>query len=135
MTRFCGRIRVPVSNGDWIVAQAVLYSNSVFNPLSSGSRSRLMDAREPDNFYRRFRLPAEPGVPKYAQLRRAIIAAIEEGYWQPGAKLPTELELARLTPFSLGTVQRGLRALAEEGIIERRQGHGSFIAEPRHRSE
>jgi len=91
-----------------------------------------MDAREPDNFYRRFRLPAEPGVPKYAQLRRAIIAAIEEGYWQPGAKLPTELELARLTPFSLGTVQRGLRALAEEGIIERRQGHGSFIAEPRH---
>jgi GntR family transcriptional regulator len=94
-----------------------------------------MDAQQVDQFLRRLHRPAEPGVPKYAQLRRAIISAIEEGYWRPGAKLPTEVEFARLTPFSLGTVQRGLRALAEEGIIERRQGHGSFIAEPRHEME
>jgi GntR family transcriptional regulator len=74
-------------------------------------------------------------VPKYAQLRRAIVSAIEAGYWERGGRLPTETELTRLTPFSLGTVQRGLRALADEGIIERRQGHGSFIAAPRHEME
>lgn len=94
-----------------------------------------MSTEESDNFYRHFRRPAEPGVPKYAQLRRALIAAIEAGYWEPGAKLPTETELTRLTPFSLGTVQRGLRALTDEGIIERHQGHGSFVATPRHEME
>ncbi len=94
-----------------------------------------MSIEEVDNFYRRFRPPAEPGVPKYAQLRRAMIGAIEAGYWQPGGKLPTETELTRLTPFSLGTVQRGLRALTDEGIIERRQGHGSFVTRPRHEME
>lgn len=87
-----------------------------------------MDAARPDTFFRRFARPAEPGLPKYAVLRRAIICAIAEGYWQPGAKLPTEIEFTRLTPFSLGTVQRGLRVLAEEGVISRRQGHGSFVA-------
>jgi DNA-binding GntR family transcriptional regulator len=94
-----------------------------------------MSTEESDNFYRRFRHPAEPGLPKYAQLRRALIAAIEAGYWEPGAKLPTETELTRLTPFSLGTVQRGLRVLTDEGIIERRQGHGSFVARLRHEME
>jgi GntR family transcriptional regulator len=94
-----------------------------------------MDTHETDDFFRRFRPPAEPGVPKYAQLRHAIISAIEDGYWRPGAKLPTEVELTRLTPFSLGTVQRSLRTLADEGIIERRQGRGSFIAEPHHEME
>jgi DNA-binding GntR family transcriptional regulator len=84
----------------------------------------MMDSSQ-DNFFQRFRWPIEPGVPKYAQLRRAIISAIDQGYWRPGAKLPTELELTKLTPFSLGTVQRTLRALTDEGIIERRQGHGS----------
>lgn len=94
-----------------------------------------MSTEEADNFYRRFRRPAEPGLPKYAQLRRALIAAIEAGYWEPGAKLPTEAELTRLTPLSLGTVQRALRALTDEGVIERRQGHGSFVARPRHEME
>lgn len=94
-----------------------------------------MGTEEADNFYRRFREPAEPGIPKYALLRRAMVAAIKAGFWQPGARLPTETELTRLTPFSLGTVQRGLRALTEEGIIERRQGHGSFVAVPRQEME
>lgn len=72
-----------------------------------------------------------PGLPKYAQLRDTLLAAIEGGYWKPGAKLPTEQELARATPFSLGTVQRALRALVDEGIVVRLQGSGTYVAEGR----
>lgn len=74
---------------------------------------------------------AAPDLPKYAQLRDTLLAAIEQGYWKPGAKLPTEQELARATPFSLGTVQRALRALVEEGIVVRQQGSGTYVAEGR----
>jgi GntR family transcriptional regulator len=68
------------------------------------------------------------GLPKYAQLREALRTAIEDGYWQPGEKLPAEIALAATTPFSLGTVQKAMRALVKEGIIERRPGSGTFVA-------
>ena len=71
------------------------------------------------------------GLPKYAQLREALRAAIEDGYWQPGEKLPPEVLLAATTPFSLGTVQKALRALVKEGLVERRPGSGTFVAEDR----
>ncbi len=71
------------------------------------------------------------GLPKYAQLRDTLLAAIERGYWKPGAKLPAERELVRSTPFSLGTVQRALRALVDEGIVVRLQGSGTYVAEGR----
>lgn len=73
--------------------------------------------------------PAVPGLPKYAQLRDQLIAAIRAGEWKPGDKLPTEQELARGTPYSLGTVQRALRELVEEGLVVRAQGSGTFVAE------
>lgn len=78
-----------------------------------------------------FQQRAVHGLPKYARLRAILLEAIENGYWKSGAKLPTEQELARLTPFSLGTVQRALRALVEEGIVVRLQGSGTFVAENR----
>jgi GntR family transcriptional regulator len=72
-----------------------------------------------------------PGLPKYAQLRDTLLAAIESGHWKPGAKLPTEQQLARTTPFSLGTVQRALRELVEEGAVVRRQGSGTYVSDGR----
>lgn len=71
------------------------------------------------------------GLPKYARLRDALLAAIEGGHLAPGAKLPAEQDLARATPFSLGTVQRALRALADERIVVRHQGSGTYVAESR----
>jgi DNA-binding GntR family transcriptional regulator len=88
-----------------------------------------------DDFWRRFRVPPQGGRPKYADLRQALVAAIDAGHWRPGDKLPTEIELTRVTPFSLGTVQRALRMLVDEGAIVRRQGHGSFVAEARREME
>lgn len=72
-----------------------------------------------------------PGLAKYAQLRETLSAAIRGGHWKPGSQLPPERELARLTRFSLGTVQRALRDLADEGLLVRTQGSGTYVAEDR----
>ena len=85
----------------------------------------------PKKLLERLGKPSVPGLPKYAQLREILFAAISSGHWKPGARLPTETELASVTPFSLGTVQRAMRALVDEGLIVRTQGMGSFVAEGR----
>lgn len=87
------------------------------------------DATDVSGFFETYRGPQIQGLPKYARLREAFIAAIEDGYFRPGQKLPTEAELARDTPFSLGTVQKALKALVDAGVIVRRQGDGTFVAE------
>jgi GntR family transcriptional regulator len=91
-------------------------------------------ARNPENppdFINQFAAPTVVGLPKYAQLREMLTSAITSGHWKPGDKLPTEVELARQTPCSLGTVQKALRALVDDGLITRAQGSGTFVAESR----
>lgn len=78
--------------------------------------------------FKRLRQPNRSGLPKYMLLTNALIEGITSGHWKAGDKLPTEEELADLTPFSLGTVQRALRSLAEQGIVVRQHGLGSFVA-------
>ena len=75
--------------------------------------------------------PAAAGLPKYAHLRDMLVCAIHAGHWKPGDKLPTEAELTRHTPYSLGTVQRAYRCLVEEGVVRRSQGSGTFVEEGR----
>lgn len=80
---------------------------------------------------RRYLTPEISRLPKYAQLRRALAAAIDDGYWKTGNRLPTELELAAMVPFSLGTVQKAIRALVEEGRLRRIKGQGTFVVDER----
>ena len=82
-----------------------------------------------NNFFEKYQVSGVKGLPKYAQLREAILAAIKDSHWKPGAKLPPEGKLVSDTPFSLGTVQKALRSLVEVGAIVRRQGMGSFVAQ------
>ena len=72
---------------------------------------------------------SRPGVPKYVALRDAVVQAVTSGEWPAGTRLPNEAELAGGLPLSLGTVQRALRLLVEDGVIVRRQGQGTFVAE------
>jgi GntR family transcriptional regulator len=78
------------------------------------------------------RLAAAPAAngPKYLVLRDAILAAISSGEWQAGTRLPTEVELAKLLPFSLGTVQKAYGELVKSGAVVRSRGRGSFVAPP-----
>jgi len=84
-------------------------------------------AERGEEFVRRFWIE-DTALPKHERLKRAFFAAINEGFWQPGARLPSESELAAVTPCSLGTVQKALRDLAADGLIERRRGSGTVVA-------
>lgn len=85
--------------------------------------------------FKRLHQPNRSGLPKYMLLTNALIEGITSGHWKAGDKLPTEEELAEITPFSLGTVQRALRSLAEQGIVVRQHGLGSFVADTNLRLE
>ena len=80
------------------------------------------------NFFNRYKNNTLGSMPKYLQLKEAIVSAIEDGYWESGTQIPAETEITRVTPFSLGTVQKALKVLEAEGTIERRQGYGTFIS-------
>lgn len=70
---------------------------------------------------------ARPGVPKYLALRDAIVNAVTTRSLPPGTRIPNEAELAAGLPLSLGTIQRALRLLVDDGVIVRRQGQGTFV--------
>ncbi len=80
------------------------------------------------NFLQNWQDSELPSKAKHTRLTAALLASIDAGYWQSGAKLPSEQELGRQTPYSLATVQRALRTLVESGIVVRRQGTGSYVA-------
>lgn len=98
---------------------------------------RANDAADGD-FFRACRPAADAKLPKYQQVRFAVIEALRNGYWEEGARLPTEEELVGITGFSLGTVQRAVRMLVDDGVLTRRQGSGTYsrtdarISEPWH---
>jgi len=75
------------------------------------------------------------GGPRYVQLRRRLEEGIETGVLPPNSSLPPERELAEITDLSRVTVRKAIRELVREGLIEQRQGSGSFIREPVARME
>jgi len=77
----------------------------------------------------RFRL--EPGpVPLHHQVYLDLDAALDEGHWRVGDRLPPERELAERYGCSLITVRRALSELAREGRLERARGRGTFVRRP-----
>jgi len=70
-----------------------------------------------------------PRTLPYATIKAALRERIAQGGWQPGVRLPSERELVQTFGCARMTVHRALRELEEEGLIERRQGSGSYVAE------
>lgn len=68
-------------------------------------------------------------IPLYYQLENLLREKIMSGAVTSGARLPTENELVRQYGVGRITVRQALAALAEDGLIERRQGRGTFVAE------
>lgn len=58
-----------------------------------------------------------------------IKALIAEGRLKLGDRLPTELELAAALGVSRTPVREAMKVLAAAGIVEVRQGHGTFISD------
>src|SRR5215218_3533154 len=71
-------------------------------------------------------------TPIYAQLDRALRAAIVTGRLRPGDQLPTVRQLAVDLQVNANTVARVYAELEKAGVLETRRGVGSFIsASPR----
>jgi DNA-binding transcriptional MocR family regulator len=68
----------------------------------------------------------EPGA-LYRQLATALAEAIERGDLLPGALLPPERDLARAVAVGRSTVVAAYGDLRQRGLVERRQGAGTWV--------
>lgn len=66
-----------------------------------------------------------------SQLMTYFRERILDGRLSVGTRLPTDDELADLYQISRDTVRQALALLANEGLIERVQGRGTFVIQPR----
>jgi GntR family histidine utilization transcriptional repressor len=64
----------------------------------------------------------------YARVKQFIRSGLLRGRWPPGALMPSEAELVGQFGVSRMTVNRALRELQSEGLVERVQGVGTFAA-------
>src|SRR6266516_2443991 len=76
-----------------------------------------------------FDVDSRSPTPIYAQLDRAIRAAIATGQLEPGAQLPTVRQLAVDLTVNANTVARVYTQLERDGILETRRGVGTFVRE------
>ena len=72
--------------------------------------------------------PAAPGS-LYDQIVHGVKREISEGRLLPGSALPSFRQLAADLMVSVITVKRAYEELEKEGIIYRRQGLGTFVAD------
>jgi len=75
--------------------------------------------------------PAAPGT-LYQQIVDGLKREVSEGRLKPGAPLPSFRSLAEDLLVSVITVKRAYEELEREGIIYRRQGLGTFVADLGH---
>ena len=68
-------------------------------------------------------------LPLHQQLYEILRRKILQDEWEVGEMIPPEPELMEQYNLSRITVRRGLNRLANEGLIYRQQGRGSFVAE------
>lgn len=75
--------------------------------------------------------PAEPPLPAYQRIQRAVRKRIEAGELSSGQPVSSERELAKIHGVSLMTARHALKELEKEGLVVRRPGAGTFVAPPR----
>ncbi len=75
------------------------------------------------------RLNTASAVPIYRQILDQIRYQIASRRLQPGDRLPSVRSLARRLAANQNTILKVYDQLAADGLVERRQGDGSFVAE------
>ena len=73
-------------------------------------------------------LDANAAVPLYAQLEQKIESQIANRALHPGDRLPTEAQLARENGISVITVRKAIDGLVRKGLLECKQGKGTFVS-------
>lgn len=65
---------------------------------------------------------------RYGRVADQLRAAIEDGRFRPGARLPSERAFAEELDVSRATIVSAFHVLRGEGLIETRRGAGSWVA-------
>jgi DNA-binding transcriptional regulator YhcF (GntR family) len=73
-------------------------------------------------------LEADSPVPPYEQVRERIAEQVRDQRLPAGTKLPTIRRLADDLGLAPNTVARAYRELEQDGVIETRGRHGTFVS-------
>ena len=76
-------------------------------------------------------LQSESSSPLYHQLMQRLSEDIERGIYPVGSRIPPEHQLEESYKVSRVTVRRALAELTAEGLLERKQGKGTFVSTPK----
>lgn len=67
------------------------------------------------------------GIPLHLQVENIIREKIITNEWVVGSQIPTEPQLIELFGVSRATLRQSIASLANEGLLERRQGKGTYV--------
>lgn len=67
------------------------------------------------------------GIGRIEQVTQVLRQEITAGRWAVGDRIPTEPELVTLTAAGRNTVREAVQALVHAGLLERRQGSGTYV--------
>lgn len=70
-------------------------------------------------------------VPVYIQIAESLLERITTGELAPDERLPSERELSKTLNVSRMTLRAALRVLDNKGLLVRRPGDGTYIAQPK----
>jgi|GEM_PF-3556981 len=80
------------------------------------------------------RLPATTETPRYVKVADALRQAIFDRTLPPRSQVDTEPVLARRYRVSVGTIRKAQDLLIQEGLLIKKQGSGTFVADDAHMS-
>ena len=76
----------------------------------------------------RVELDHDSPVPLYRQIAGLLRADIERGTYLPGSTIPSVKTIEQLTGCTHVTVRKGIKLLADEGLVVVVPGKGTFVA-------
>lgn len=76
----------------------------------------------------------QSSLPRYQQVKETVRQYISLHGLRNGDRIPTEAEQCTLLGFSRVTISRAIKELEWEGVLERIQGSGTFVAAPKPQS-
>ena len=71
---------------------------------------------------------ARSHLPRYVQIADLMRQRIARGGWRPGMRVPSNEDLMREFDVSRVTVRQAVGVLARDGLLEARQGTGTFVS-------
>lgn len=74
-----------------------------------------------------FRVDRGGGLPAYLQLVRQVREALRLGWLKPGDRLPTVRDVVASSGVNANTVLKAYRELEMSGLVEARQGSGTYV--------